>query len=490
VIDTASPAEVDCEWIRRRGFKEFVKRAWSIVETSTLVWNWHHDAMAEYLQAVALRQIRDLVMNVPPGMSKSRFASVLWQAWVWTIDPERRFFAASYSDENVLRDARDMRTLVSSDWYRERWPHVRLPSGGNASTAIGLYENTRRGFRKSDTWRGQWTGKHGDDHTVDDPLDPQGAASAAELDGVLEWWTGTMSTRFRDLTTGTRTLVMQRLHEKDLTREFFRAGAEVLCLPMRYERAHPYVWLRDPRTVDGELLFPARFPEAEVAKLERILGPSQAAAQLQQRPAPAGGMVFQSAWFKSWVEYPDAKTATWCIELDATFKKTDDGSFVELQVWCDDGPRHYLVDERHERMGLLGTLNALHALLVLYPRVRTVRVEEKANGAAIVDVMRADPRFVGIAVVTVTPDGGKEARAMAAQPEVAAGLVYLPDVEYAKYPDGRRGAAWVPAFLHEVVTFPKSENDDRVDAMSQHLNAVRSSFAAKFLAAYGGKGSK
>ena len=51
------------------------------------------------------------------------------------------------------------------------------------------------------------------------------------------------------------------------------------------------------------------------------------------------------------------------------------------------------------------------------------------------------------------PDGGKEARANACQGIVAGGGVYLPDETHAKYPDGRRGAPWVPVFLHEAVTF-------------------------------------
>lgn len=469
------------EAVRRFGFAEFGRIAWPQTEPSSLLWNWHLDAMAEHLQAVARRQIRDLVMNVPPGSGKSRWASVLWPSWVWTFDPERRFLCASFSEKLVLRDARAMRALTGGAWYRARWPAVEYPRDDSASTAAALFQNTRKGFRKSATVRGEWTGEHGDDLLVDDPIDPLGAASAAELDQCLEWYTGTMPTRFRDHTTSTRTLVMQRLHERDLTAEFKRAGATVLCLPMRFDPRHPDRYARDRRAEPGDLLIPKRLPAEELDKIERTLGPTRTAAQMQQRPVPAGGAVFKAEWFKRWTELPAG--GTWSMEVDATFKKTDDGSYVVIQVWCDDGPRHYLVDQHRERMGFAATCSAIRAMRARWPKVRAVRIEDKANGPAIIEALSGADGIGG--VVAVPADGGKEARANAVQGTVAGGDVYLPDEQHAKYPDGRVGAAWVPAFVHECTSFPKGENDDQVDGMTQHLNAVGGSYVSRLRAAMG-----
>ena len=391
--------------------------------------------------------------------------------------PERTI--AGLQAKIALRDARAMRSLCGDDWYRARWPGVEFPRDDSASTATALFANTRGGFRKSDTIRGQWTGEHGDDVIVDDPLDPQGAAGSTELDAVLEWWCGTMPTRFRSHATSTRTLIMQRLHEADLTREFIRAGATVLCLPMRFERAHPHRWARDPRTAEGELLCPVRIDEAATKRMEDILGPARAAAQLQQRPSPAGGAVFKAEWFRWWTELPAG--GVWSIDVDATFKATDDGSYVVIQVWCDDGARHYLVDQIRRRMGFADTVAAIRAARAQWPKVRTVRIEDKANGPAIIEALRDE--MTG--VVAVSPEGGKEARANAVQGIVAGGGVYLPDEQHAKYDDGRRGAPWVASFIHEAVTFPKGESDDQVDAMTQHLNASAGSFAARLKSAFG-----
>lgn len=471
----------DREWIRRKGLRGFVHEAWPLVDPHALVWGWHMDAMCEHLEALHRREIRDLVINVPPGMSKSITASVLFPAWVWGPggDPAHRWIMASYAERLLLRDARKMRTLVDGPWYRARWPDVRIPKDRTASTAAGVYFTTRGGMRYSATVRGSVTGDHADTVGVDDPIDPQGASasSGVELDAVLEWWTGTMPSRYRDHARSARFLIMQRVHERDLTKEFVRAGATVLCLPMRFERAHPFRYPRDPRTREGELLCSARVPEAEAVRLEEILGPNRAAAQLQQRPAPAGGGVFKGAWFKRWTELPPG--GTWTISVDCTFKVTSDGSYVVIQVWYQQGPNFYLVDQRRERLSFTDTVAALLAMVAAYPGVMKVLVEDKANGSAVVDVLRS--KVMGL--VLVEPEGGKEARANAVQGLPAGGNVYVPHETDAKYPDGRRGARWVADFIAECEGFPRALHDDQVDAMTQYLNHAAPRHADRLKAA-------
>lgn len=480
-MDDPEDIALDRELVARFGLREFVYLAWPQVEPSPLVWGKHMDAMCEHLEALYRREVRDLVINIPPGMSKSLVASVLFHAWVWTRDPSHRIIAGSYSDEVVLRDARKARTLIEGDWYASRWPDVRLPRDASASKAVGAYYTTRGGMRYSTTTRGSVTGQHADIQLVDDPLDPLGATSAAELDACLEWWTGTMTTRVRDHRTVVKLLIMQRLHERDLTAEFHRAGATVLCLPMRYDPAHPRRYPRDWRREPGELLCPERVPEEAVQRMETILGPTRAAAQLQQRPTPAGGAIFKAEWFKRWTELP--QRGTYSLSIDCAFKDTKDGSYVVIQVWYAHGVNYYLVDQRRERMGFAATVAAVQAMADQYPDARSKLVEAKANGPAVVEVLRG--KLQGL--IEIEPDGGKEARANAAQPLVASGNVYLPEEYHAAYPDGRRGAPWVPAFVHECVTFPKGENDDQVDGMTQYLNHAAPSYASRLLAAFGGK---
>lgn len=460
-------AAADLEWIRRRGFAEFVRRAWPQVEPATLVWGWHLDVVCEHLEAWRRGDFDDLVINEPPGCSKSLIVSTLFAAYAWIDDPTWRWIAASYDRAVANRSARRHRELVASDWWAARWPQVTIPTGSEESKSVEYFFNDRGGSRYTTTVRAAVTGQHADAHIIDDPHDPHGVASVAELDATLAWWRETMPTRFRDPKRPRRVLVMQRLHEKDLAAEMVRDGATVLCLPMRYEARHPHRWARDPRTREGELLVPERYDETAVARLEGRLGPRATAAQLQQRPAPAGGSLFKAEWLtRRWTEIPQG--GTWGMSLDATFKDTKTADFVVIQVWCTVGPDHYLVDQVRGRMDFVETLRQFVALAARYPQALLKLVEDKANGPAILSVLRA--KLPGL--VAVEPFGSKEARAQAVEPLFAGGNVVLPDPERARYPDGRVGAPWVPELVHEVTTFPSAANDDQVDAMTQYLNHV------------------
>lgn len=497
----AALADVEVERVRRGGFAEFVRRAWAQVEPSTLRWGWHLDAIAAHLEAVQRREVHDLVINVPPGTSKTLLASVLWPVYVWLTDPTHRFIAASFNDRVILHNARRARTLVESPWFRARWPHVALPQGPSASKAVEFYQNTEGGWRYSVTVSGSVLGMHADTHVVDDPIDPQGSAmpSGAELDRVLEWHHKTMSTRFRDHATKARVLVMQRLHERDLAAEMIRQGATVLCLPMRYESRHPYRYAKDPRTHDGELLAPERYPEAVVVALEtHQLGPYGTAAQFQQRPAPAGGGVFKREWLRNfWVDLP--KDLSLELSIDCTFKGASTSDFVALQVWGRAGANFYLVDRVLARLDLPATCDAIVALCQRWPRIGAKLVEDKANGPAVVQTLRT--KVPGL--LLINPEGGKESRAHGAAPYFASGNVIVPHPERAVYPDGRRGATWLRggvvdlnqdaaegSYEHAMVGFPTARHDDDVDATTQWINHAAPSYSARLKAAMAAVGQR
>lgn len=479
--------------VRLRGFREFVRLAWPEVDPSPMVAGWHVDAICEYLEALARRELTDLVILQPPATSKSTIASVLFPAWVWTREASHGFLCASYDGDLVLRDARKSRTLIISEWYRARWPEVRLPDDASASKAVGFFGNTAGGHRLSITVRGGATGKHADTHVYDDLLDPQGAdlASGVELDTVRAWLHETMPTRFRDQRTRGRVLVMQRLHERDPAADMIAEGAKVLCLPMEHDRSHPYRYQRDPRTADGELLEPTRFPREVVEALKTTLGPRATAAQLQQRPSPAGGSIFLREWLRNyWTVLPPG--GVWSQSWDLAFKAQSDSDYVCGQVWYQHGANHYLVDQVLARLGFNATCDAIRALSARYPRAVKKRIEDKANGPAVIDALRA--AVPGIEAIN--PQGGKEARAQAVEPLFAAGNVFLPHPDRAEYEDGRRGAPWVrggvPLDAPEaargsyewfMVTFPNADHDDPVDATTQHLVSTLGGYVARLRAA-------
>lgn len=148
---------------------------------------------------------------------------------------------------------------------------------------------------------------------ADDPHNVIEAESDAQREAVLHWWDQSMSTRGNDPRTVVHVVVMQRLHERDLSGHLLEQGGyEHLCLPMEFEprrRCVTSLGWRDLRQREGELLCPGRFPRQEVDELQRRLGLYGTAGQLQQRPAPLDGGLFRRSWFRVVAAPPDERTS-------------------------------------------------------------------------------------------------------------------------------------------------------------------------------------
>ena len=101
---------------------KFIQMAWHTIEPhQPYLHNWHISAVCEHLEAVSRRQIKRLIINIPPRSMKSIAVSVMWPAWTWTQKPSERFLFASYSAKLSTKHSVDRRTVISSDWYQRLW---------------------------------------------------------------------------------------------------------------------------------------------------------------------------------------------------------------------------------------------------------------------------------------------------------------------------------------------------------------------------------
>lgn len=456
---------LDRELVRRMGLRKFIALAWHQVEAAPFVGSWHIDAIADHLAAVSRGELDRLVINVPPGCSKSIITSVLWPSWQWIVEPEHKVMAATFDAALARRDALRMRALVKSPWFAQRWPTTKINDGPDVQETMGVYHTTAGGFRFSTTVGGGATGWHCHTQILDDPVKPEDLnvepeSARAVLDRVWEWWRGTMASRKADPSKFRRVVIMQRLHHDDLAGRCIDEGYTHLMLPMRFERARACVtlWGGDRRTVDGQLLCPQRFDEASVAKTEADMGSRVAAAQLQQRPAPAEGNIFQRAWLsREWREVPAG--ARLVQSWDCSFKDSATADFVAGHLWGYFEGKFYLVDRVHRRMGLPETVAAVRQWAKDHPRATAKLIEDKANGPAVEQMLRKE--ITGIIMLEPSTLGGsKVGRANAVAPLFEAGNVLVPPVHR---------APWVEAWREEMATFPFARNDDDVDATTQAL---------------------
>jgi hypothetical protein len=209
----------------------FVQAAWPILEPVTeLQWNWHLDLICEYLTLIKEGRLKSffgtecegVIFNVPPRTMKSLLVTVLFPVWVWTADPARRWMFASYAETLSTQHSVFRRNVMESEWYQLRWGRTfSLARDQNLKTH---YENSARGQMFSTAMRAAATGLGGDILVFDDPLNPDQAVSEIERQAVNHQFDQTFRSRLNDPATGAKIIVMQRLHEEDLTGHVLSKG--------------------------------------------------------------------------------------------------------------------------------------------------------------------------------------------------------------------------------------------------------------------------
>jgi predicted phage terminase large subunit-like protein len=471
-----------------RHFREFVADAFEVVEggdahaalvragrrAPKFIQGWHIDAIADHLQAVAEGQIRRLLINIPPGTSKSLLSCVLWPAWLWARDPTLRFLFSSYSEEFTRRDCRKAKALIASDWYRGLFPEVRLKRDPDTSME---HHTTAGGERHGASTGSGVTGKHVHCIVEDDPLKAQDARSPRAREEVWDYRTQTLGFRLLP-ETGWRIVIMQRLHEDDPSgRILARAGKDAeddpdeyvhLCLPMEFEpsRRCSTILFDDPRKEEGELLWPARMDRrfVDALKSPQGLGAYGYAGQAQQRPSPVEGGVIKRHWWRYYEQPPEVFDRV-ILSWDLTFKQTG-SSWVVGQAWGQKGPDAFLLDQVRDRLDFPAQVAAVRALREKWPEAKETLIEDAANGSAVVSVVRKE--IPG--VIPIPPRGSKEARLAAVAMFVEAGNVWLP------HP---RIAPWIDGLVEEVTVFPNGANDDQCDCAGQALARLFAASAKK-----------
>jgi predicted phage terminase large subunit-like protein len=442
-------------------FSSFIPKAWPIIEPATsLIPNWHIDCIAEYLQAVTLGQIRDLVINMPPREGKSNETTVLFPVWAWTQRPWLQFMFVSYSAELSMKHSLDRRRVLESAWYQEKWGDVvQLQPDQNRKN---VYENTARGVMFSTSVGGSATGFGADIQVFDDLINPKDAESKATREAALQAFDLTFASRLNNKKLGVRIVVEQRTHKDDLTGHVLKQGGWThLKLPAISEQRETIIMPVSGRKVVrevGDILNPARAGKAELDRQLIISGSRGYCAQYQQNPSHESGNMVKRHWWKFYMVPPREMATKMQIQAqswDFAFKDLKDSSYVVGLVGGRVGADKYVFDESRDHMDFPDTCKAVESLTALWPLAHYKFYEDRANGPAI----KAQLRQKVAGLIPVEPIGSKEARMAAAAPDIEAGNVWLP---HPSLP----GCAWVEPFIEELSNFPEEPND-RGDALSQ-----------------------
>lgn len=424
--------------------------------------NWHHRLLCDYLDKLACKEIRRLMVFMPPRHGKSELVSRKFPAYLLGRNPDTSIISCSYSADLASRMNRDVQRLIDSEKYSLLFPESHLFGKNIRSTAKGSFLRNsdifeivnHRGTYRSSGVGGGITGMGGEYIIIDDPVkNREDADSATMREKVYDWYTSTLYTRLEK--DGCILLTLTRWHEDDLAGKLLKAAQEgadqwtILELPAVCEYPpKPY----DVRQ-EGEALWKWKYDEEALEKMKVTVGSRDWAALYQQHPTPGEGGTFKREWWNYYKVLPDG-LYDFVQSWDCTFKDAQSSDYVVGQVWARKGSSRYLLDQVRGRMSFTETLRAIRSLSAKWPQAVRKLVEDKANGTAVIDVLRKE--IPGL--IPVEPEGGKIVRANAVTAVAEAGNIYLPDPSI---------APWVHDFVEEHAVFPNGANDDQVDAQTQ-----------------------
>jgi predicted phage terminase large subunit-like protein len=255
---------------------DFVRKMWHVLEPDEpYIHNWHIDYICQQLEAVTRGETKRLVINIAPRHMKSLLVSVMWPCWEWGQLPGKRWIFASYVDDVANKLSEDRRTLLTSDAYQRQFPGVvTLLPGQNAKSR---FTNTRRGTMTAASFGGRITGLGAHRIVVDDPTSPKEADSAVERAAANTYFGKTLMNRLNQPAHDAVVIVMQRLHEDDLTGHVSKNPRwKHIVLPTIAEKDEA-IRFPDGETVverrEGDLLWPERFTPDVIEATKIEMGP-------------------------------------------------------------------------------------------------------------------------------------------------------------------------------------------------------------------------
>jgi predicted phage terminase large subunit-like protein len=438
--------------------------------------NWHHVYLAAVLERFFFGDIDRLMVWMPPQHGKTQLVNRFGIPWALGRNPSLKIAQASYGDDLATSINIDIQRIMESELYHRIFPQTVIPRNigvaKNQSNNRELKRRTQkifelvgqRGSLRSVGVGGPLTGQRADILSLDDPhKDHKDALLPTRRQDVYDWYVTTARTRTHK--DSKIAITQTRWHESDLSgtliekqKKLIKAGKEirkpwfVVSFPaiMTVDNKRP----GDPRKV-GEALWPGLHDLPSLQDVKDDIPESWWNALYQQNPTDVEGSIIKRAWIRHWDELPKNMDNV-ILSCDLTFDDTEDGDYNVFSVYGKKGPDIYLMDRVREIMGFTEQCDAIRSLKSKHRGIITTLIENKANGAAAINVLKNE--FGGIE--KVNPREDKAIRLSAVKSWYKNGNIFYPTPERFE---------WVDDHVTEMVSFPKSKYKDAVDAESQAI---------------------
>ncbi len=448
----------------RHDFSSFIIKSFSSVNPGAkLDYNWHIDAISEYLKACQKGEIKRLIINIPPRYLKSLCVSVAWPAWLLAANPSERIIVSSYAQSLSNKHSLDCRTILLSEWYNRIFPDVKIKSGQNQKSK---FMTTKMGFRLATATGASVTGEGGNFLIIDDPHNPTTIHSDPIRDHTLMWFDKTFSTRLNDKKKGVFVVVMQRLHTADLSGYLLEKGGwEHLCLPAVAE-TETFIDINGFSLVrkTGDYLHSAREGIEEIERAKKELGINSFSAQYQQNPIPLGGRLIKTSWIKRY-KVPPGKFLRVFASWDTANKTGKSNDFSVGTIWGESDNSYYLLDVIRGRYEYLDLKRVVINMANKY-NLQAILIEDASSGQVLIQQLLQETRLPCIPI-KVSKD--KVSRFYSILPLFESARIMLPET-----------AEWLFDYEKELFLFPNLKHDDQVDSTTQFLSWISTQNIDKF----------
>jgi hypothetical protein len=182
-------------------FAEFVRYFYKEVNNAELRMDWHVEYICDEVQKVSELVIEgkdkkyDLIVQLPPGCSKSSIISVLLPVWIWCRKQKAHIFNTTYSQMLANDFSIKRRCLIGSDKFTNLFPEIKF----NTSVQKNFFSNKEGGYQLSLSAGSAVIGHHYDIFIGDELTPPhQQCNTPAILEKVNAWVDQTVATRAKD----------------------------------------------------------------------------------------------------------------------------------------------------------------------------------------------------------------------------------------------------------------------------------------------------
>lgn len=452
----------------KRSFHLFAKESFKVLHNGQeLIDNWHIKYLCDILQIEAERIVnheprtKHLLINVPPRTLKSELVNVFFSVYLWTLDDSVQFISSSYASTLSVALSVQARRLILSDWFIKHYPNIELARDEKQKTKFSTPNN---GLRYATSTGGSVTGMGGDVIVIDDPQNPQHARSDKERDNANAFFNETLRSRLNNPSHGMFIVIMQRLHENDLTGMLLSLEPDEwnhICLPAELSPSVFPSHLREFYT-DG-LLFHQRLSKNVLDSFKIGLGSYGYSGQYMQLPSPAEGGILKRDWFKTnRLPLLDNKEnpvkITWDFFIDSAYtdKSYNDATAIMCCGYINNNI--YIKEVKAVRLEFPELIQEIKSFTSIngYSNSSRIFIEPKASGKSITQQLR---RETGLNVIEdKPPTQDKVSRVAAVSPVIESGRVFLNDGRY------------IDSFLDECAAFPNGSHDDQVDVLVMALD--------------------